>query len=109
MVISLQSVFGDSAFKKYHGQFGKPKGDDITSSMYNCQSYYSSSRRDTTDTDSASISHEEIILDEDGNIRIVPNEGAKHESTPTNEKDQNQRSDKQNKKNKEQVVNFEQL
>lgn len=105
----LQSVFGDSAFKKYHGQFGKPKGDDITSSMYNCQSYYSSSRRDTTETDSASISHEEIILDEDGNIRIVPNEGAKHESTPTNEKDQNQRSDKQNKKNKEQVVNFEQL
>ena len=105
----LQSVFGDSAFKKYHGQFGKPKGDDITGSMYNCQSYYSSSRRDTTDTDSASISHEEIILDEDGNIRIVPNEGAKHESTPTNEKDQNQRSDKQNKKNKEQVVNFEQL
>ena len=105
----LQSVFGDSAFKKYHGQFGKPKGDDITSSMYNCQSYYSSSRRDTTETDSANISHEEIILDEDGNIRIVPNEGAKHESTPTNEKDQNQRSDKQNKKNKEQVVNFEQL
>ena len=105
----LQSVFGDSAFKKYHGQFSKPKSDDITSSMYNCQSYYSSSRRDTTETDSASISHEEIILDEDGNIRIVPNEGAKHESTPTNEKDQNQRSDKQNKKNKEQVVNFEQL
>ena len=102
-------MFGDSAFKKYHGQFGKPKGDDITSSMYNCQSYYSSSRRDTTETDSANISHEEIILDEDGNIRIVPNEGAKHESTPTNEKDQNQRSDKQNKKNKEQVVNFEQL
>ena len=105
----LQSVFGDSAFKKYHGQFGKPKSDDITSSMYNCQSYYSSSRRDTTGTDSASISHEEIILDEDGNIRIVPNEGSKHESTPTNEKEQNQRSDKQNKKNKEQVVNFEQL
>ena len=105
----LQSVFGDSAFKKYHGQFGKPKSDDITSSMYNCQSYYSSSRRDTTGTDSTSISHEEIILDEDGNIRIVPNEGAKHESTPTNEKEQNQRSDKQNKKNKEQVVNFEQL
>ena len=77
--------------------------------MYNCQSYYSSSRRDTTGTDSASISHEEIILDEDGNIRIVPNEGSKHESTPTNEKEQNQRSDKQNKKNKEQVVNFEQL
>ena len=105
----LQSVFGDSAFKKYHGQFGKPKSDDITSSMYNCQSYYSSSRRDTTGTDSTSISHEEIILDEDGNIRIIPNEGSKHESTPTNEKEQNQRSDKQNKKNKEQVVNFEQL
>jgi len=105
----LQSVFGDSAFKKYHGQFGKPKSDDITSSMYNCQSYYSSSRRDTTGTDSTSIPHEEIILDEDGNIRIIPNEGSKHESTPTNEKEQNQRSDKQNKKNKEQVVNFEQL
>ena len=105
----LQSVFGDSAFKKYHGQFGKPKDDDITSSMYNCQSYYSSSRRDTTVTDSTNISHEEIILDEDGNIRITPNEGTKHESRPINEKEQNPRSDKQNKKNKEQVVNFEQL
>ena len=33
----LQSVLGDPAFAKYRTKFGKPKDDDITSAMYNCQ------------------------------------------------------------------------
>ncbi|MBQ7472612.1 MAG: penicillin-binding protein [Prevotella sp.] len=47
----LESVLGDPNFKQYHAKFGKPKDADITSGMYNCQSYYTS-RRDTLDADS---------------------------------------------------------
>jgi penicillin-binding protein 1A len=66
----LQSVFNDPAFKKYHGKFGKSKDEDITMSMYNCSSYVTHTRRDTTAVDSADVNtgNEEIILDDNGEI-----------------------------------------
>ena len=61
----LQAVLGDPAFAKYRVKFGKPKDDDITSSMYNCQSYYMRERNDSAATDSIHV-EEEIVLDENG-------------------------------------------
>jgi penicillin-binding protein 1A len=68
----LQSVFKDPAFKQYHAKFDRPKDPDITSNMYNCQSYVPRVRKDTTKVDS--LASEEIILDENGNPIIKENE-----------------------------------
>lgn len=62
----VQALLSDPNFKQYHAKFGKPKDDAILSSMYNCASYYSHSKRDTLQTDSIHV-EEEIILDEEGN------------------------------------------
>ena len=103
----LQSVLGDPAFAKYRTKFGKPKDDDITSAMYNCQSYYMREKNDSTNTDSIHV-EEEIVLDEKGNPvhRVVKSEGesqssANGASTPNQEKTRNQP--------KEQAVNFDDL
>ncbi|MGN0068647.1 MAG: transglycosylase domain-containing protein [Prevotella sp.] len=61
----LDAVLKDPAFKKYHGKFGKPKDNDISYGMYNCDSYYMREQSDTLDTDSLDI-EEEIVLDENG-------------------------------------------
>ena len=105
----LQSVFADPAFKSYHGKFAKPKDTDITGGMYNCQSYYSSTPKDTTAIDSTAMSDEEIILDEDGNIKVAPNENNENESATTTEKEGTPKSEKRKGKVKEQIINFEQL
>ena len=60
----FESVLGDPAFQKYHARFEKPKDEDITPDMYNCQNYYRA-RPDTTYTDSLSY-EEELILDDNG-------------------------------------------
>ena len=62
----VQALLSDPNFKQYHAKFGKPKDDEILSSMYNCASYYSHSKRDTLQTDSIHV-EEEIMLDEEGN------------------------------------------
>ena len=62
----VQALLSDPNFKQYHAKFGKTKDDAILSSMYNCASYYSHSKRDTLQTDSIHV-EEEIMLDEEGN------------------------------------------
>lgn len=62
----VQALLSDPNFKQYHAKFVKPKDDAILSSMYNCASYYSHSKRDTLQTDSIHV-EEEIMLDEEGN------------------------------------------
>lgn len=62
----VQALLSDPNFKQYHAKFGKPKDDAILSSMYNCASYYSHSKRDTLQTYSIHV-EEEIMLDEEGN------------------------------------------
>jgi penicillin-binding protein 1A len=67
----LKAVLADPAFSCYHAKFPKPKDEDITFSMYNCQSYYEKSQPDTLDTDSVLVD-EEIILDETGAPVSIP-------------------------------------
>ena len=74
----LQAVFKDPAFKHYHSKFPPAKDDDITRDMYNCASYYTPVRRDTTHSDSTIVSEGEVMLDENGNPIVqpaIPNEG----------------------------------
>lgn len=83
----LQAVFKDPAFKHYHSKFPPAKDDDITRDMYNCASYYTPVRRDTTHSDSTIVSEGEVMLDEDGNPIVqpaIPNEG---ESDKTEKKE----------------------
>lgn len=83
----LQAVFKDPAFKHYHSKFPPAKDDDITRDMYNCASYYTPVRRDTTHSDSTIISEGEVMLDENGNSIVqpaIPNEG---ESDKTEKKE----------------------
>jgi len=64
----LQSVLDDPQFKQYHGKFAKPTDDDITYDMYNCSSYYSRPRVDTTEVDSTVVMPDDMVpVDEDGN------------------------------------------
>jgi penicillin-binding protein 1A len=62
----LNSVMADPAFKQYHGKFGKPTDDGITYGMYNCASYYSKPKVDSTALDSTSVDNM-VELDENGN------------------------------------------
>jgi transglycosylase len=83
----LQAVFKDPAFKHYHSKFPPAKDDDITRDMYNCASYYTPVRRDTTHSDSTIVSEGEVMLDENGNPIVqpaIPNEG---ESDKTEKKE----------------------
>lgn len=97
----LESVLNDPAFAKYRVKFGKPKDADITSGMYNC-SYTPRAKADTIVRDSINVD-EEIMLDEDGmQIEKQPaDETSKEGNEPTQKKE--------NKKPKEQVVNFDDL
>ena len=62
----LESLMNDPEFKAYHGRFEKPQDGDITSSMYECSSYYQH-RSDTMRSDSLGIDGEEVLYDEHGN------------------------------------------
>lgn len=98
----LQSVLGDPAFAKYRTKFGKPKDDDITSAMYNCQSYYMREKNDSTDTDSIHV-EEEIVLDENG----APIE--RHSATEPTKEGSPEQQPNTHKHPKEEVVNFDDL
>ncbi len=97
----LESVLNDPAFAKYRVKFGKPKDADITSSMYNCQSYYTREKADSSRSDSIHV-EEEIVLDENG----APIEH--HKATePAKEGSSEQPST--HKRPKEEAVNFDDL
>ena len=97
----LQSVLNDPAFAKYRVKFGKPKDADITSSMYNCQSYYTREKADSSRSDSIHV-EEEIVLDENG----APIEH--HKATePAKEGSSEQPST--HKRPKEEAINFDDL
>lgn len=98
----LQSVLGDPAFAKYRTKFGKPKDDDITSAMYNCQSYYMREKNDSTDTDSIHV-EEDIVLDENG----APIE--RHSATEPTKEGSPEQQPNAHKHPKEEVVNFDDL
>lgn len=98
----LQSVLGDPAFAKYRTKFGKPKDDDITSAMYNCQSYYMREKNDSTNTDSIHV-EEEIVLDENG----APIEC--HSATEPTKEGSPEQQPNTHKHPKEEVVNFDDL
>lgn len=98
----LQSVLGDPAFAKYRTKFGKPKDDDITSAMYNCQSYYMREKNDSTNTDSIHV-EEEIVLDENG----APIE--RHSATEPTKEGSPEQQPNAHKHPKEEVVNFDDL
>lgn len=63
----LLEVLNDPAFKAYHAKFSKPKDDDITRSMYTCDSYYEKAKVDTTAQDTLNDDMEEVLFDEFGN------------------------------------------
>ncbi len=98
----LQSVLGDPAFAKYRTKFGKPKDDDITSAMYNCQSYYMREKNDSTNTDSIHV-EEEIVLDENG----APIE--RHSATEQTKEGSPEQQPNAHKHPKEEAVNFDDL
>ena len=98
----LQSVLGDPAFAKYRTKFGKPKDDDITSAMYNCQSYYMREKNDSTNTDSIHV-EEEIVLNENG----APIE--RHSATEPTKEGSPEQQPNTHKHPKEEVVNFDDL
>ena len=102
----LESVLSDPAFAQYRAKFDKPNDDHITSDMYTCQSYYHSAVADTTETDSAIVTTEEIILDENGNpiARPVRQEPAQDVQQGGGEQKSENKSQR-----KEQVVNFDDL
>ena len=102
----LESVLSDPAFAQYRAKFDKPDDDTITSDMYTCQSYYHSAVADTTEKDSAIVTTEEIILDENGNpiarpVRQEPAQDAQQGGGEQKSENKSQR--------KEQVVNFDDL
>ena len=98
----LQSVLGDPAFAKYRTKFGKPKDDDITSAMYNCQSYYMREKNDSTNTDSIHV-EEEIVLDENG----APIE--RYSATEPTKEGSPEQQPNTHKHPKEEAVNFDDL
>ncbi|MGM9709462.1 MAG: transglycosylase domain-containing protein [Prevotella sp.] len=103
----LESVLSDPAFSHYRAKFDKPNDDAITSEMYTCQSYYPRAKSDTTEQDSAIVTTEEIILDENGNpiARPVRQEPAQ-ENPQGSGKEQ---KPEQKAQHKEQVINFDDL
>lgn len=97
----LESVLNDPAFAKYRVKFGKPKDADITSSMYNCQSYYTREKADSSRSDSIHV-EEEIVLDENG----APIE---HHKSTEPAKEGSSEQPNTHKRPKEEAVNFDDL
>ncbi len=58
----LQSVLGDSAFKKYHGKFAASR-DGVIPSLYNCQGYYEVNDSDSLSIDSLYVGDLEYVDD----------------------------------------------
>ena len=102
----LESVLSDPAFAQYRAKFDKPDDDTITSDMYTCQSYYHSAVADTTETDSAIVTTEEIILDENGNPIARP---VRQEPAQDTQQGGGEQKSENKSQRKEQVVNFDDL
>src|SRR5574344_1387274 len=84
----LESVLSDPNFKDYHGKFGKPKDESVSSSMYNCASYYRS-RKDTDSigVDSLATQEVEVMYDDEGNIiHHSKDENLHNENVPATDK-----------------------
>ncbi len=98
----MQAVMSDPEFQKYHGKWKMPSDANITQDMYQCSSYYSSHRNDSTSTDSLTINQEEY--DENG-IHVEHHKVIEGEQThaPANEKP------KPTEKPVPQEVNFDDL
>ena len=78
------AVFGDPAFKHYHGKFGKPKDSSITPDQYeNCHYVYAPRDTDSISVDSLATEEIErdIELDADGNPIAVPQQPVNAEQT----------------------------
>lgn len=87
----FESVLGDPAFKHYHGKFAPPQETDITQDMYlNCRWTYTPRDSDSIRVDSLDMEgvEQDIVLDEEGNATVKPQEPAKVEpqapATPAN-------------------------
>ena len=105
----VNSLLSDPDFQKYHGKWGKPKDDDITSDMYDCMGYVAPAKVDTTAHDTLVSSHE-IILDENGNP--IVSESSSAISSEEKEKSRDKATEpKKEKKRKphEEDVNFDDL
>ena len=102
----LESVLSDPAFAQYRAKFDKPNDDNITSDMYTCQSYYHSAVADTTEKDSAIVTTEEIILDENGNPIARP---VRQEPAQDTQQGGGEQKSENKSQRKEQVVNFDDL
>jgi penicillin-binding protein 1A len=64
----LSKVLQDPAFKEYHAKFGESKDKEITKDMYEqCVSYYAPRTYRKREHEGSLMSHEEIVLDENGN------------------------------------------
>ena len=105
----VNALLSDPDFQKYHGKWGKPKDDDITSDMYDCMGYVAPAKVDTTAHDTLVSSHE-IILDENGNP--IVSESSSAISSEEKEKSRDKATEpKKEKKRKphEEDVNFDDL
>ena len=105
----VNALLSDPDFQKYHGKWGKPKDDDITSNMYDCMGYVAPAKVDTTAHDTLVSSHE-IILDENGNP--IVSESSSAISSEEKEKSRDKATEpKKEKKRKphEEDVNFDEL
>lgn len=105
----VNTLLSDPDFQKYHGKWGKPKDDDITSDMYDCMGYVAPAKVDTTAHDTLVSSHE-IILDENGNP--IVSESSSAISSEEKEKSRDKAIEpKKEKKRKphEEDVNFDEL
>ncbi len=105
----MQAVLGDPAFNKYHGKFDKPKDDNITQSMYICNSYVPVVHRDTTRRDSTVVTNEEIILDEDGNPIEQSSPAVTKSEQPKATEPKPAEKKPEKKRKTEETVNFDDL
>ena len=105
----LQSLMSDSQFRKYHGRFNTPEDEDITRSMYQCNSYYPV-QKDTALVDSTALDSI-TVTDEFGNTVKIPKPveqgGEEGEAQENTGNDNNHK--KKNNKPREEVIRFEDL
>lgn len=105
----LQSLMSDSQFRKYHGRFNTPEDEDITRSMYQCNSYYPV-QKDTALVDSTALDSI-TVTDEFGNTVKIPKpveQGGKEGEAQENTGNDNNHK-KKNNKPREEVIRFEDL
>lgn len=107
----LKSLMDDPQFKKYHGRFNKPEDDDITRSMYMCDSYYPA-QKDTALVDSTALAGDSIIvMGEDGIPVKVPKPAEQSAEDGGKQKSTENPDNKHKKEHKphEEVIRFEDL